>query len=64
MTPGIEVDCPSWNRLVHLDIDCDTHQNRSGISVMSKSDLVLVMFQRVMPSDKVKERECLGEGVL
>jgi len=64
MTPGIEVDCPSWNRLVHLDIDCNIHQDRNGNSAISGSYLVLVVFQRVVPSDKVKKRESLGDWIL
>lgn len=60
----MEVDCPSWNLLVHLDIDCNTCQNWNGNSAIRKGYLVLVVFQRVVPSNKVKEGECLGEGIL
>ena len=53
----MEVDCPSWNRLVHFDIDCNTHQDENGNSVIDGGYLVLVMFQGIVPPDEVKEGE-------
>ena len=51
----MEVDCPSWNLLVHLDIDCNTHQDEDRSLIANRRYLVLVVFQRVVPSDEVKE---------
>ena len=53
----MEVDCPSWNRLVHFDIDCTACQYQDGNSVIDECHLVLVMFQRVVPPDEIKEGE-------
>ena len=60
----MEVDCPSWNRLVHFDIDYTICQDWSRNSAIDERYLVLVMFQRVVPLNKTEEGEWLGGGVL
>lgn len=64
MTPGIEVDCPSWNLLVHLDIDYNAYQDWNRNLVANKRYLILIMLQWVMPFNEIKKGRCLGKGIL